>query len=184
MTWENWVGLLKYWLRSQITYISFLALDDETPCKPSLRQIEDTDRPFSRASLTSSPDSHSTISTRSSRVGRSFTYPSRHAGNATFLTECSFGIAHDKLVEIITDIEPFNPHWDQLKSIDLRGKKANSVARLKEFLPNLDEINLYVRTWRCGMRAKTYAFLYQQGRQCDWISKWHTHDSTNFTCCR
>ncbi|AFR93968.2 leucine repeat containing protein [Cryptococcus neoformans C23] len=119
-----------------------LTLDDETPCKPSSRQIEDTDRPFSRASLTSSPDSHSTISTRSSRVGRSFTYPSRHAGNATFLTECSFGIAHDKLVEIITDIEPFNPHWDQLKSINLRGKKANSVARLKEFLPNLDEINL------------------------------------------
>lgn len=119
-----------------------LTLNDETPCKPSSRQIEDTDRPFSRASLTSSPDSHSTIPTRSPHVCRSSTYPSRHAGNATFLTECSFGIAHDKLVEIITDIEPFNPHWDQLKMIDLRGKKADSVARLKEFLPNLDEINL------------------------------------------
>lgn len=78
-------------------------------------------------------------------MGRSSTYASRHAGNATFLTECSFGVAHDKLVEIITDIEPFNPHWDQLKSIDLRDKKADSVARLKEFLPNLDEVNLYVK---------------------------------------
>ncbi|KIR30300.1 leucine repeat containing protein [Cryptococcus deuterogattii LA55] len=46
-----------------------------------------------------------------------------------------------EMMEIITDIEPFNPHWDQLKSIDLRDKKADSVARLKEFLPNLDEVN-------------------------------------------
>lgn len=133
-------------LHCQITHISlFSALDDETPCKPSSRQIEDTDRPFSRASLTSSPDSPSTVPIRSPHVARSSTYASRHAGNATFLTECSFGVAHDKLVEIITDIEPFNPHWDQLKSIDLRGKKADSVARLKEFLPNLDEVNLYVK---------------------------------------
>ncbi|KAK4686278.1 protein NUD1, partial [Tremellales sp. Uapishka_1] len=63
-------------------------------------------------------------------------------GNATFLTECSFGVAHDRLVEIITDVQPFEPHWEELKVIDLKGKGAESVARLKEFLPKLDEVNL------------------------------------------
>ncbi|KAG6903283.1 hypothetical protein C0995_000178 [Termitomyces sp. Mi166 len=62
--------------------------------------------------------------------------------NATFLTECSFAVSHDRLVEVITDVEPFTPHWDKLNSIDLSGKRLESVARLKEFLPRLDSLNL------------------------------------------
>lgn len=62
--------------------------------------------------------------------------------DATFLTECSFTVAHDKLVEIITEVQPFEPHWEQLTKIDLSKKGANSLARLKEFLPILDEANL------------------------------------------
>ena len=62
--------------------------------------------------------------------------------NATFLTECSFGVAHDRLVEVITDIQPFEPYWDSLSSVDLSGRKLDSVARLKEFLPRLDSLNL------------------------------------------
>jgi len=65
-------------------------------------------------------------------------------GNATFLTECSFAVAHDRLVEVITDVQPFVPRWDELNSIDLSGKKLESVARLKEFLPRLDGLNLCV----------------------------------------
>jgi len=64
------------------------------------------------------------------------------AANATFLTECSFGIAHDRLVQVITDIQPFEPHWEDLVCVDLSGQKLESVARLKEFLPKLDELNL------------------------------------------
>lgn len=64
--------------------------------------------------------------------------------NATFLTECSFGVAHDRLVEVITDAQPFEPHWEELAAVDLDGKKLESVARLKEFLPRLDALNLYV----------------------------------------
>jgi hypothetical protein len=62
--------------------------------------------------------------------------------NGTFLTECSFGVAHDRLVQVITDVQPFEPHWEQLSSIDLADKKLESVARLKEFLPRLDSLNL------------------------------------------
>lgn len=62
--------------------------------------------------------------------------------NATFLTECSFGVAHDRLVQVITDVQPFEPHWEELGSIDLSNAKLESVARLKEFLPRLDALSL------------------------------------------
>ena len=66
--------------------------------------------------------------------------PSR--ANATFLTECSFGVAHDRLVQVITDVQPYEPYWETLTSVDLSGKKLDSVARLKEFLPRLDHLRL------------------------------------------
>lgn len=62
--------------------------------------------------------------------------------NGTFLTECSFAVAHDRLVEVITDVQPFEPYWENLSSIDLSNAKVESVARLKEFLPRLDALNL------------------------------------------
>ncbi|KAG1822617.1 uncharacterized protein BJ212DRAFT_1329202 [Suillus subaureus] len=62
--------------------------------------------------------------------------------NATFLTECSFGLAHDRLVQVITDVQPFEPHWDELHTIDLSRKSLDGVTRLKEFLPKLDSLVL------------------------------------------
>ncbi|WVN90353.1 uncharacterized protein L203_105589 [Cryptococcus depauperatus CBS 7841] len=118
-----------------------LSLDNETPSKPPLRYTDRLDRPCSRASLTHSSDSELTVPIHSVCAGRSFAHRPNN-GDATFLTECSFGVAHDKLVEIITDVEPFNPHWEGLKALDLKNKGADSVARLKEFLPNLDWVNL------------------------------------------
>lgn len=73
---------------------------------------------------------------------RSQRFTEASGGNATFLTECSFGVAHDRLVEVITDVEPFEPHWEELYAIDLSGKNIESVARLKEFLPRLDCLKL------------------------------------------
>ncbi|CEL62378.1 Septation initiation network scaffold protein cdc11 OS=Schizosaccharomyces pombe (strain 972 / ATCC 24843) GN=cdc11 PE=1 SV=1 [Rhizoctonia solani AG-1 IB] len=64
-------------------------------------------------------------------------------GNATFLTECSFGVAHERLVELITDVHPYKPYWEPLSEIDLSKKGIESLARLKEFLPNLDRLNVH-----------------------------------------
>ncbi|KAG6828283.1 hypothetical protein H0H92_008493 [Tricholoma furcatifolium] len=94
-------------------------------------------RVFSR-SRTHKPDT--TTNADTSLVGTG-AYGNANA-NATFLTECSFGVAHERLVEVITDVEPFTPHWDELGAIDLSGKKLESVARLKEFLPRLDALSL------------------------------------------
>ncbi|PWN18926.1 L domain-like protein, partial [Microstroma glucosiphilum] len=64
------------------------------------------------------------------------------AVDKTFLTQASFELAHDRMVEVITDVAPWVPDWDELKTIDLRGRKLESVVRLKEFLPKLEEVAL------------------------------------------
>src|SRR5258707_13081616 len=83
---------------------------------------------------------------RESSVPPSANTTTRTHVNATFLTECSFGVAHDRLVQYITDAQTFEPHWENLLSIDLSGKQLDSVARLKEFLPSLDALKLCVLT--------------------------------------
>jgi Leucine-rich repeat (LRR) protein len=64
--------------------------------------------------------------------------------NATILTECSFGVSHDRLLQILTDAAPYEPDWKDLKRIDLHGRDVESAVRMKEFLPRLDEANLWV----------------------------------------
>ncbi|KAF8909016.1 hypothetical protein CPB84DRAFT_1766683 [Gymnopilus junonius] len=123
--------------------------DDESPSK-----VSSSGRPEELQPLTSRHPSNATAN--SSKLGpsphRAFsrTYsqklsPGRQSlskANGTFLTECSFGVAHDRLVEVITDVQPFEPYWEELSSIDLSNAKLESVARLKEFLPRLDALNL------------------------------------------
>ncbi|RSH90363.1 hypothetical protein EHS25_000968 [Saitozyma podzolica] len=128
-----------------------LSLDEVTPSKPS-RHPEQIREPatdisaFFRAQpadqhqpdVVQEDDDNDTIPARSfGRLARP-----RNPADATFLTECSFGVAHDALVKLITDVQPFEPYWEELRSIDLRGKGVDSVARLKEFLPKLEEIKL------------------------------------------
>jgi hypothetical protein len=127
-------------------------LDEITPSKPSrhpeaIREPSNDISAFFRAQpapegaeVTVEEEEDHTISTRAfGQAPRS-----RNPTDATFLTECSFGVAQDQLVKVITDVQPFEPHWEELRSIDLRGKGAESVARLKDFLPRLEEINLSV----------------------------------------
>lgn len=66
----------------------------------------------------------------------------RTPAGVTFLTECSFRVAQERLVHVITDIHPFEPHWESLASIDLSRKRLESIAHLKEFLPKLDSLYL------------------------------------------
>ncbi|KAJ7366542.1 hypothetical protein DFH08DRAFT_834757 [Mycena albidolilacea] len=96
-------------------------------------------------------------SASSSRQQRVFarSHASRSVGhnNGTFLTECSFGVAHDRLVEVLTDVEPFEPHWETLSTVDLSERRLESAARLKEFLPALDALNLNANqlSWLSGI---------------------------------
>lgn len=102
----------------------------------------------SGSSLVSTAPSASAASASASTSRRVFSRSRAHrsvgAANGTFLTECSFGVAHDRLVEVLTDVEPFEPHWEGLSTVDLSNRRLESAARLKEFLPALDALNLYV----------------------------------------
>lgn len=126
-------------------HLTFCLLDvDESPSKASsgsTRQMLDEIQPLSARRSTSLNSSNGEDTPR-----RSLSRPQTHRGgtdpNATYLTECSFGVARDLLVQVITDIQPFEPHWESLRSIDLSKKSIESVARLKEFLPQLDCLSL------------------------------------------
>lgn len=85
----------------------------------------------------------STLHARSFRRSRSHREANGNGiGQATFLTECSFAATSDHLVKVITDVQPFEPYWEELREVDLSAKGLEGVGRLKEFLPSLDEVNL------------------------------------------
>lgn len=74
---------------------------------------------------------------------RDETYDELHGyPDMTLLTDASFNFAHDKVLEAITDVEPWEPGWDELQAVDLSGRRLESCVRLKEFLPVLEEVNL------------------------------------------
>ncbi|KAJ7644301.1 hypothetical protein FB45DRAFT_897485 [Roridomyces roridus] len=107
----------------------------------------DSDSPTKGAGRPSGSSAATSSRSAASESGMVSASSSRHAfsrsnRNGTFLTECSFAVAHDRIVEVLTDVEPFEPHWEALTTVDLSGKRIESTARLKEFLPALDAINL------------------------------------------
>ncbi|TFK48628.1 hypothetical protein OE88DRAFT_1663703 [Heliocybe sulcata] len=116
--------------------------EEESPSKVTARPPAEEIQPFSLQATPANSTSASADGRNSSRSASVRSTKSFQKGNATFLTECSFGVAHDRLVQVITDVQPFEPHWEQLGAIDLSNKNLDSVARLKEFLPRLDSLCL------------------------------------------
>ena len=122
--------------------------EDESPSKTSIGGRPEVLQPLTSRHPSSTPAGVSKIESPRRVFSRSYSHklsPGKQGfskANGTFLTECSFAVAHDRLVEVITDIQPFEPHWEDLNSIDLSNAKLESVARLKEFLPRLDALSL------------------------------------------
>ena len=81
-----------------------------------------------------------------------YTSRARHTvsvqANQTILTECSFAVTQDKLVQVITQVQPYEPHWENLPEIDLSGRGIESATRMKEFLPSLVRLDLSVLRYR------------------------------------
>ncbi|KAF7981491.1 hypothetical protein HWV62_33549 [Athelia sp. TMB] len=119
----------------------FVGEDSPTKSSASSRRTSVEMRPLRKVG-SSSPkqDVSRRVFSRSQTQRHSPDNASHVKANATFLTECSFGVSHDRLVQVITDVEPFEPHWETISSIDLSKKNVESVARLKEFLPKLDSL--------------------------------------------
>ncbi|KAH9846436.1 hypothetical protein C2E23DRAFT_890881 [Lenzites betulinus] len=122
--------------------------EDDSPSKASTSSRPPTSelQPISPRRPSTGPGAASSpLRSGSRRVSsRAPPTPRGVSGNATFLTECSFGVAHDRLVQVITDVQPFEPYWEELTSIDLSHRNLDSTARLKEFLPRLDSLSLHL----------------------------------------
>ncbi|KAI0351465.1 hypothetical protein OH77DRAFT_1411124 [Trametes cingulata] len=120
--------------------------EDDSPSKASTSSRPPTAelQPMQSRRPSSGPGAaSSTADFDSRRVSSRLPHTPRSiGGNATFLTECSFGVAHDKLVQVITDVQPFEPYWEELSSVDLSHRNLDNTARLKEFLPKLDSLSL------------------------------------------
>ncbi|CAO1618362.1 unnamed protein product [Jaminaea pallidilutea] len=79
---------------------------------------------------------------RSIDGGRSVWSFADSAADKTFLTQASFDVAHERIVEVLTDVAPFVPDWEELTTLDASARKLDSVVRLKEFVPNLERCHL------------------------------------------
>jgi Leucine-rich repeat (LRR) protein len=56
--------------------------------------------------------------------------------------DVSFSLTTKVLVKHLTDFEPFEPYWENLRYIDFRGKGVTSLDGLKSFCPKLEEIDI------------------------------------------
>ncbi|KZV93648.1 L domain-like protein [Exidia glandulosa HHB12029] len=130
-------------MRSKRILDKFEALEDptweiDTPSKASTGMRESL---TTRNVQTHAQTADASSSSRRGLQRSSSVRPSANA-NATFLTECSFAVAHDRLVTVITDVQPYEPYWEELVEIDLSNKNVESLARLKEFLPKIEHLNI------------------------------------------
>lgn len=93
--------------------------------------------------------SHSDLTSRPARsqlqlehsIAKTPTYRRTTALDATFLTEASFSLSNENLLRLITDVDLCG-NWEEQRSISLAGKGVDSLVRLKDHLPNLDEADL------------------------------------------
>lgn len=60
----------------------------------------------------------------------------------SFLTNASFAMAHDRMVELIVDVAPWHEGWKTMLEIDLQGRRVESVVRLRDHLPVLQTARL------------------------------------------
>ena len=95
------------------------------------------------------------------------TYDELHGyPDMTLLTDASFNFAHDKVLEAITDVEPWEPGWDELQTVNLSRRRLESCVRLKEFLPMLEEVDLQGNelSYLTGIRASVRVLNVAQNR--------------------
>jgi hypothetical protein len=54
----------------------------------------------------------------------------------------SLSLSVKELVQRITDIEPYEPFWEHIKQIELRGKKLQTLHMLSKFCSQLEELDI------------------------------------------
>ncbi|GAD99037.1 hypothetical protein AOR_1_1896144 [Paecilomyces variotii No. 5] len=53
----------------------------------------------------------------------------------------TFALAAEDLIKHITDVEPYEPYWEDIRRLDLSNKGLITLHRLNEFCPRLEELD-------------------------------------------
>ncbi|CAG8361039.1 unnamed protein product [Penicillium salamii] len=54
----------------------------------------------------------------------------------------TFALATEDLIKHITDVEPYEPYWEHVRRLVLRGKGLITLHKLDEFCPRLEELDV------------------------------------------
>lgn len=92
--------------------------------------------------LTLSPMSDFTMHQDDESLGLNVSYVAQnqrfaHGGDA----QRTLSLAIKDLVEKITEVEPYEPFWEHIKQIDLKGKQLTNLHKLDEFCSQLEELD-------------------------------------------
>ena len=109
--------------------ISFAEMPSQGRMTPRTAKLEQVLNDLERLNVT-----HSVRDTS----GQLASAPEHSATDELVSTEVSFRVTRNKLVEILTDIAPWEPDWETLRHADLRARHVESVIGLGELLPRLE----------------------------------------------
>lgn len=117
--------------------------DDSGDTEETLRAASSTSRLCDRSfPVNAARRSFAQSSRAGNMTGRSVWNFNASAADQTFLTQASFNVAHDRMVEVLTDVAPFAPDWENLETLDLSNRRLESLVRLKDFVPSLSRLHL------------------------------------------
>ncbi|KAI9773222.1 MAG: hypothetical protein M1835_006182 [Candelina submexicana] len=57
-------------------------------------------------------------------------------------TDNSFALATQELVKKITDVEPYEPYWEHIRQLDLKGRQLVTLHMLNQFCARLSELDV------------------------------------------
>ena len=65
----------------------------------------------------------------------------RRGGLAGKISKHSFSIVTNELIQKLTDVEPYDPYWDAIQQLDVRGRGLVALHGLDEFCPRVVELD-------------------------------------------
>ncbi|KTW28847.1 hypothetical protein T552_01476 [Pneumocystis carinii B80] len=65
-----------------------------------------------------------------------------HQDLSSATLNCSFSMAIQNLVVVLTDIEPYEPFWEKFQHLNLSGKNIESLIGLSDFCPKLNNLDV------------------------------------------
>lgn len=105
------------------------------------RDTEDINHDFQLAHLTTLPDF--TLHQADDPIKMELSHVAQRTQLETMdEVQGTFALAVEDLVKHITDVEPFNLHWEDLRKLNLRDKGLITLHRLKDFCPRLVDLDV------------------------------------------